>query len=143
MFETILADKVLAIDKVAKNVGKSVTNDEHATLRLNSYDKKPNGDVTINATLTKVFTPNPGGRIVIGPDFKEFQPELRNANGLAYQKAATPGQSISLSNQMLSISQTITYRPQPGCGEPAELSLTSDKRTALTVPFSFKNLTLP
>jgi hypothetical protein len=143
MFETILADKVLAIDRVASNVGKSVTNDENATLRLNTYQKKPNGDVTINATLSKVLTPNPGGRIVIGPDFKEFQPELRDANGLPYQKTATPGRSISLSNQVLSISQTITYRPQPGCGEPAELSLTSDKRTALSVPFSFRNLTLP
>ncbi len=117
MFETILAGKVLAIDNVAKNVGKSVTNDEGATLRLNSFTKKPNGDVTINATLSKVLMPNPGGRIVIGPNsFKEFQPELRNANGLAYQKTATPGQSISLSNRMLSISQTIRYRPQPGCG---------------------------
>ncbi len=142
LFETVMADKVLAIDDVSKSAGKSVKNDEGATLTMNSYDKKPNGDVTIRVTLAKVF--NPVGRVVIGPDtFKEFQPELRDANGLLYQKTAVPGQSISIGGTNLSITQTINYRPQPGCGDPAELSLTSDKKTALSVPFTFKNLTLP
>jgi hypothetical protein len=144
LFETVLADKVLAIDDVPKSVGKSVKNDEGHSLSLDSYDKKGNGDVTLRVTLTKPLPRNPGGGIVIGPDsFKDFQPELRDANGLAYQKTANPGNSISLNGVSLSISQTITYRPQPGCGDPAELSLTSDKTTALRVPFSFKNLTLP
>ena len=144
LFETVMADKVLAIDDVPKSAGKSVRNDEGATLTMNSYDKKANGDVTIRVSLSKTLPRNPGGGITIGPDtFKEFQPELRDANGLVYQKTAVPGQSISISNANLSITQTINYRPQPGCGEPAELSLTSDKKTALSVPFTFKNLTLP
>jgi hypothetical protein len=134
----------LAIDQVASNVGKAVKNDEGATLRLDSFDKKANGEVTIRATLSKAIPRNPGGGIVIGPDtFKEFQPELRDVNGMLYQKAAAPGQSITLTGAMLSVTQTIIYRPQPGCGDPAELSLTSDKRTALRVPFSLKNVTLP
>jgi hypothetical protein len=144
MFETVLAEKVLAIDDVAKSAGKSVKNDEGQSLRLDSYTKQGNGDVTIRVTLTKPVQRNQPGGIVIGPEtFKDFQPELRDANGLPYQKTANPGQSISLNGVSLSVTQTITYRPQPGCGDPAELSLTSDKTTALRVPFSFKNVTLP
>jgi hypothetical protein len=148
LFETVLADKVLIIDDVSKNVGKSVTNDEGSILRLDSYAKQPNGDVRIQASLTKTLAPGAGGRVVIGGDvYKEFPPELRDGNGLSYQKGVVNRNSISVSsnnnNTTVSISQTLTYHPQPGCGEAAELAVTSDKQTALNVPFSFKNLKLP
>jgi hypothetical protein len=143
MFETVLAEKVLAIDNVAKSAGKSVKNDEGHVLRIDTYEKKANGDVAIRVALSKPLERKPGG-IVIGPEtFKEFQPELKDANGLPYQKVASPSNGITLSGNLLTITQSINYRPQPGCGEPAELSLTSDKTTALRVPFSFKNVTLP
>jgi hypothetical protein len=143
LFETVLAEKVLAIDDVPKSAGKAVKNDEGATLRLDAYEKKGNGDVSIRTTLSKPLE-RKGGAIMIGPEtFKEFQPDLKDANGLPYQKVAAPSNGITLSGNLLSITQTITYRPQPGCGEPAELSLTSDRSTPLRVPFSFKNLTLP
>lgn len=148
LFETVLADKVLIIDDVSKNVGKSVTNNEGAIMRLDSYAKQPNGDVRIQASLTKTLAPGAGGRIVVGGDsLKEFPPELRDGNGLPYQKGTVSRSSISVSsingNTTVSASQTLTYHPQPGCGEPAELAVTSDKQTALTVPFSFKDLKLP
>jgi hypothetical protein len=144
MFETIMADKVLAIDDVAKNVGKSVKNDEGAVLSLDQYDRKKDGEVTIRATLTKAVPRQPGGGIAIGPEtFKEFQPELRDAAGQTFQKVASPANRISFNGTTLSVSQTITYKPNPGCGDPAELSLTSDKTTALRVPFTFKDLKLP
>jgi hypothetical protein len=143
LFETVLADKVLIIDKVPASVGKSVRNDEGQGLRLDGYDKRPNGDIQIRATWSKVMQRN-GGAIVINQNtFNEFQPELRDANGLLFQAAVQPAQSITISNMNLSVTRTIIYRPQPGCGEPAELSLSSNRKSALRVPFSFADVPLP
>jgi hypothetical protein len=142
MFETVLAGKVAVLEQPAKKVGQSSTNEDGMALRLDAFDKKPNGDVTIRAALSK---PRPPGGIVInGTTFKDFNPELRDANGVPFQLVGEPmGMGITLTGTTLSIMRSFTFRPPPGGGEAAELSLVSDKKSVLNVPFSFKNLTLP
>jgi hypothetical protein len=142
VFETVLADKVLIIDQVPASVGKTVRNDEGQSLRLDTFNKQPNGDIQVRTTWGKTLPRN--GPIVIGPNtFNEFQPELRDDKGLLFQATIQPAQSITISNMNLTVTRTIVYRPQPGSGEAAELSLSSNRRTALRVPFSFADVPLP
>lgn len=144
LFETITADKALIIDDPAKNVGKMVKNDDGVSMRLDAFTKKDNGEVTLRASFIKPAMANPGGGIVINQNsFKEFKPELTDANGLPYQHTGTPGQGLSISGQVVSIQLTMTYKQGQGVGEPAQLALSSEKKAALNVPFTFKDIKLP
>jgi len=140
--EAFTGDKVVVIDQPTKNVGKTADMGDGFTFRLDAADKKDNGDVNVQVTMSKQF--QPGGKIVIRGGFADYRPELTDAKGNPYTLASSSTQA-NFNGRMLTTKWTLTFRPRDKDAEAAELCVhaSEERKSQMSVPFSFKDVTLP
>jgi hypothetical protein len=152
------------VDDILKAAGKSVKDQDGATIHIRNVKQMPGGEVQVEVTMEKsiggglggggAVVINGGGNVVInggnitiggtsGRRAPADGPRLLDAKGQAYTLVDAGSNGFMINGGHVSQTVTYVYRPQEGQGAPAQLMVPGQRSFSVEVPFTFKNVVLP
>jgi hypothetical protein len=149
---------VLTIDQVMTAAGKKVENAESGSLTVVDVSRETDGIVRLrvqreNPTGTALFAGRRFRRAVVvvngqvidqGAGTNSESISLVDARGQSFQQVSSANTRTDIGgNGLWRQELVLTFKPQPGQGEPAKLHVNGRKTVAIEVPFTLRDVPLP